>query len=70
MTIERARDTTPCDNLNHRRSDAPVGHCPQCGRVVNSRFHVATCSEDRHATARRQGSVYCVNCGLRLRGSF
>jgi len=60
------RRPNPCPNLNHRRSDAPVGHCPQCGDVVNSRFHVTSCSEDQHALARRQQSVFCIDCGTRL----
>lgn len=56
----------PCRNMNHRRSDAPVGHCPQCGAVVNGRFHVASCPEAEHAAARRQQNVFCVHCGLQL----
>jgi hypothetical protein len=62
------RQPNPCSNLNHRRSDAPVGHCPQCGGVVNSRFHVAKCSEDQHAALRRQQTVYCIHCGTKLIG--
>jgi hypothetical protein len=60
------RRPNPCTNLNHRRSDAPVGHCPQCGDVVNERFHVAMCSDAQHDSARRQQSVFCVHCGTRL----
>jgi hypothetical protein len=56
----------PCPNLNHRRSDAPVGHCPQCGAMVNARNHVAGCTEDQHSAARRQQTKYCVHCGLQL----
>lgn len=56
----------PCTNLNHRRSDSPVGHCPQCGEVVNERFHVSRCSESQHDQARRQQSMFCVHCGTRL----
>jgi hypothetical protein len=55
-----------CDNMNHRRSDAPVGHCPQCGDVVNARIRTQPCSEAQHATARRQQSVFCVDCGTQL----
>lgn len=61
-----SRAASNCPNLNHRRSDAPVGHCPQCGETVNARFHVAKCSEVQHDTARREHSVFCVHCGLRL----
>ena len=55
-----------CENLNHRRSDAPVGHCPQCGAVVNARRHVEHCTEESHASARRQLSAFCAHCGVRL----
>ena len=58
--------STPCTNLNHRRSDAPVRHCPQCGATVNASHSVGVCTEDRHAAARRQQSTFCVHCGVRL----
>ena len=57
---------TLCPNLNHRRTDAPVRHCPQCGRTVNAGHPVAACTDDRHSAARRQQNTYCVHCGLRL----
>jgi len=57
-----------CTNLNHRRSDAPVGHCPDCGAVVNARARVSRCAEDDHAISRRQRSTFCVHCGERLIG--
>jgi hypothetical protein len=55
-----------CDNMNHRRKDSPVAHCPQCGRVVNERLTRARCEEQRHAEARRRQSSYCVDCGQQL----
>ena len=55
-----------CDNMNHRRPDSPVAHCPQCGQVVNDRVPRKHCEEQRHAEARRRQSVYCVDCGLQL----
>ncbi len=55
-----------CDNMNHRRSDAPVSHCPQCGGVVNERRVGSRCEEVSHALARRRQSTFCVNCGERL----
>jgi hypothetical protein len=64
--LQPPRRPNPCPNLNHRRSDAPVGHCPVCGEVVNARNHVVVCSEERHAAARRQQCAYCVHCGLQL----
>lgn len=60
------RSAPDCDNMNHRRTDAPVAHCPQCGGVVNAQVRSATCTEDAHAKARRERSVFCVRCGLRL----
>ena len=62
----RSRQANPCDNMNHRRANAPVGHCPQCGGVVNDRIRVAPCSESNHAAARRHQSVFCVDCGAQL----
>ena len=56
----------PCENMNHRRENAPVGHCPQCGGIVNPDIPVAACSEAEHALARRQQSMFCVHCGLLL----
>jgi hypothetical protein len=55
-----------CDNMNHRRTDAPVGHCPQCGGVVNSRHASVACDEAKHAAARRRQSRFCVDCGALL----
>jgi hypothetical protein len=57
---------TPCANLNHRRTHAPVRHCPGCGGVVNDRITTQRCSEAHHAAARRERSVFCVDCGTRL----
>jgi rRNA maturation protein Nop10 len=56
----------PCMNMNHRRSDAPVSHCPQCGGVVNSGITPRHCTEEAHATARRQQSIFCSHCGKQL----
>jgi hypothetical protein len=56
----------PCDNMNHRRRDAPVSHCPECGRVVNDQIARGRCEESKHAAARRRQSKFCVDCGTRL----
>ena len=64
MTI--ARRLNPCDNMNHRRRDSPVGHCPQCGGVVNAQVIAERCSEEKHSTARRRQSIFCVDCGTQL----
>jgi hypothetical protein len=58
--------SNPCDNLNHRRSAAPVGHCPDCGAVVNAQIQARPCSEAQHAAARRQRTSFCVDCGAQL----
>jgi hypothetical protein len=60
------RSATFCPNLNHRRSDAPVSHCPQCGDVVNANIHATRCSEAQHDAARRDHSAFCMHCGIRL----
>jgi hypothetical protein len=52
--------------MNHRRANSPVAYCPQCGGVVNRDIPARTCSLDQHATSRRQGSVFCVECGVQL----
>jgi hypothetical protein len=56
----------PCDNLNHRRVNAPVRHYPVCGDVVNEGFYAKQCGESQHAAARWQQSVFCVDCGAQL----
>lgn len=52
--------------MNHRRPDARVGHCPQCGAVVNESLRTSSCVEADHAAARRRQVEWCVNCGLQL----
>ena len=65
-TIPLTRSNTPCENMNHRRRDAPVGHCPECGGVVNQAFSRHSCDDTKHAAARRRQSRYCVDCGTQL----
>lgn len=55
-----------CDNMNHRRANAPVGYCPQCGRVVNEQHRSRGCDEREHNAARRTQTTFCVTCGTRL----
>jgi hypothetical protein len=62
----RFGQSNPCDNLNHRRANAAVGHCPQCGSVVNERLSARQCSETQHAAARRSRTAFCVDCGRQL----
>jgi hypothetical protein len=52
--------------MNHRRRDAPVSHCPECGGVVNARITAGRCDEAKHAAARRRQSTFCVDCGTQL----
>ncbi len=62
-----ARSLEPsCDNMNHRRPNAPVAHCSECGHVVNRHIARRECEEDRHAQARRRQSKFCVDCGTQL----
>jgi ribosomal protein L32 len=55
-----------CPNMNHRRTDAPVRWCPNCGEVVNANIIVKQCSVEEHAERRMNGNQYCVHCGLQL----
>ena len=59
-------NATSCPNLNHRRSDAPVRVCPQCGEVVNRDVAIKRCSERGHAQKRQNGDEFCVDCGEQL----
>jgi len=58
--------TPSCRNLNHARPNAPIGHCPDCGRVVNVDRVLTGCSAEKHAAARRRQSAYCAHCGEHL----
>jgi len=60
------RDQAMCPNFNHRRSDAPVRHCPSCGVVVNAAVNRVRCLSVRHDARRKDGSTFCVDCGERL----
>jgi hypothetical protein len=55
-----------CENMNHRRRNAPVSYCPQCGGVVNAALPHTQCDRPKHAVAVRQHRVFCVDCGTRL----
>jgi predicted RNA-binding Zn-ribbon protein involved in translation (DUF1610 family) len=55
-----------CPNLNHRRSDAQLRFCPNCGEVVNDAIPIRVCSKEMHARMRRNQSKYCPNCGDQL----
>ena len=57
---------TLCENMNHRRANAPVPYCPQCGVVVNRAIPHRDCTVEQHAVSRRQGSTFCVGCGTQL----
>ena len=56
-----------CRNVNHLlRRYAPVGHCPDCGAVVNARVAaVVACDEEKHAAARHC-THFSVDCGAQL----
>ena len=55
-----------CPNLNHRRANASVRFCPNCGEVVNKAIPTNKCSEDKHAKKRRKQNKYCIDCGEQL----
>ena len=55
-----------CPNYNHRRSNAPVRFCPNCGEVVNKDIPIRKCSEAKHAKRRRERNQYCLDCGEQL----
>jgi predicted nucleic acid-binding Zn ribbon protein len=65
MMRETGRRTS-CENLNHRRAQPPVRHCPMCGALVNEHLAAPKCSEAHHAAERRQRATYCVACGTQL----
>lgn len=64
--MPRFEPTPPCPNMNHRRANAPVGHCPNCGGVVNAALRPRPCVEADHAAGRRAQTTYCVHCGEQL----
>ena len=66
QVIRASKPSQPCENLNHRRPNAPVRHCPQCGGVVNDRMHAASCDDAQHLAARRTFAAYCIRCGKQL----
>ena len=61
-----SRQANACENMNHRRQNSPVSHCPQCGGVVNPNIPAKHCTEAKHATSRRQQAMFCVDCGTQL----
>lgn len=64
--MDRATQAASCDNMNHRRSQAPVRNCPNCGGIVNGTRQIPVCSNAKHAAARRTANTFCVDCGLLL----
>jgi hypothetical protein len=60
------RGSLACENMNHRRANSPVSHCPQCGGVVNPSIVAGRCDEAKHAASRRRQSTFCVDCGVQL----
>jgi len=60
------KEPNACDNLNHRRVQVSVRHCPTCGQVVNERVGKRQCSDTQHAAARRQRTAFCTDCGTQL----
>ena len=52
-----------CPNFYHRRTNAPVRFCSQCGDVVNDAIPIRQCTEEAHTVKRRNRQKYCVDCG-------
>jgi ribosomal protein L37AE/L43A len=65
MTVQLEQKNR-CDNLNHRRVQAMVRHCPSCGHLLNGGVQAGRCGDAAHATARRQRVAFCSDCGLQL----
>ena len=64
---QHPKKANACDNLNHRRANAPVAHCPQCGGIVNQSLRAASrCDDSRHLAARRTFAAFCITCGTQL----
>ena len=61
-----AMQRTTCSNLNHRRENAPVRCCPDCGDVVNEGIPTRYCDDREHAIKRRERNKYCTLCGDQL----
>jgi len=55
-----------CPNFNHGRLNVPVRFCSMCGEMVNGEISNIGCSEEKHATTRRQMTKFCVDCGEQL----
>ena len=68
--IRTTKQAQTCENLNHRRANAPVGHCPQCGGVVNERMCADGCDDAAHLAARRSHAAYCIRCGKQLIAAY
>jgi hypothetical protein len=66
MQMADFRHRNLCENMNHRRGNAPVGHCPDCGGVVNAQITPEPCTDSKHSAARRRQSRFCVDCGTKL----
>jgi hypothetical protein len=52
-----------CSNDNHGRAVVRVRFCASCGVVVNEKIPARRCPVQIHASARRERSSYCVDCG-------
>lgn len=56
-----------CPNFNHSRASAPVRGCPMCGEIVNAQLAAKRCPEAEHRSRRKNGDLFCTDCGERLR---
>lgn len=56
-----------CPNFNHRKANAPVRGCPNCGGIVNPNVRPQKCGEQEHAHRRKNGDLFCTACCEQLR---
>ena len=61
-----AMKSPTCPNVNHRRANAPVWHCPNCGGAGNGEGPTKNFHKDNHAKQRRQRNTFRLDCGKRF----
>lgn len=55
-----------CPNMNHSRMNVSIRFCPSCGKSLNPKATTG-CSEDLHASRRKERDAFCVGCGKSLK---
>lgn len=62
------KKNSKCPNLNHGRMNVPIRFCPNCGDDLNLSL-LGTCSDELHASRRRNRNTFCTDCGKRIAGT-